>query len=53
LISVGTKVNKDYIIGRVHAASQMQLDAAVLALNDAYSIAENASEMRPNIIERL
>lgn len=51
LLPLGTKVQKGDVIGRVHAASDAGLEAASLALQQAYEIGETAGFERPVIVE--
>ncbi len=53
LMPVGSKVHTGDVIGRVHATSQLQIDGAAEALKTAYTISENAPQMRPEIIEKI
>jgi thymidine phosphorylase len=53
LISIGSKVAKGDVIGRVHAANEAALKAASVALLKAFNIRDDAPEQRPTVIEKI
>jgi thymidine phosphorylase len=53
LISVGTKVQRGDVIGRVHAASEPALHKAALALQTGFEISADVAATRPVIIQKL